>query len=574
MSIFELINEISDDEIVLPAIQRDFVWDEGRVELLFDSLFRGYPVGIVLLWETYQPIQYRRFVRDHVPGRIHKFEDNAKGRRMKLVLDGQQRLSSIYVALKGTFDGRTLYFDVLSGRDADDHSEVKFKFWFARDKQAKEENQYELTFRAEQLSQSATSRREPSFWVCLSDIVGRSPRDLQMLRDRIADDMQLTKEDRLRLELNIQNVGYALSGNSELLKTQTIDSKLPADDDKRKSAFDILEIFVRVNTQGMTLRRSDLIISMLRLYWPEASELLPKFLKEVNGGTSLNIDNDFVIRCMFSVAGIGTRLDFELLRKKSNVEAIKATYRRCFNSIRSTVDFVRAECAIDSSRLLGGINTLVPFVHYNAFTAGHVFPKGCKADARRALFLFAFGKMFTQHSESRTGAFIRDFMPATADIANGAPFSYRRAIEYVAWKAGFDTPDALLFGNNVELALSLIQRRSGGRIQFSANIPEIDHIFPRSVLEEKEADPQDIHGLGNFWILPRGLNRNKSAKHPAEFLSDVDDATLRAALIDRSLLDYRSFKKFVRERQERMAGKLREITGLDPKGFVFLQDVE
>jgi uncharacterized protein with ParB-like and HNH nuclease domain len=118
MSIYGLINDIDNGEIVLPAIQRDFVWDEDRIELLFDSMFRGYPVGIVLLWETYHQIQFRPFARDHVPGGIHQFEENKKSRPIKLVLDGQQRLSSIYVALKGTFASRKLYYDVLSGRDA------------------------------------------------------------------------------------------------------------------------------------------------------------------------------------------------------------------------------------------------------------------------------------------------------------------------------------------------------------------------------------------------------------------------------------------------------------------------
>ena len=78
MSIFELVNEIDDEDIVLPAIQRDFVWDEDRIELLLDSMFRGYPVGIVLLWETYQQIQFRPFGRHHVPGGIYQFEENKK----------------------------------------------------------------------------------------------------------------------------------------------------------------------------------------------------------------------------------------------------------------------------------------------------------------------------------------------------------------------------------------------------------------------------------------------------------------------------------------------------------------
>jgi hypothetical protein len=388
----------------------------------------------------------------------------------------------------------------------------------------------------------------------------------------MAAQLKLSEDDKLRMEINIQTAGYALSENSEILKTQTIDSKLPATDEKRKSAFDILEIFVRVNTQGMTLRRSDLIVSMLRLYWADASTLLPRFLKEINDAGNLNIDNDFIIRCMFSTAGIGTRLDFDLLRKKSNVDKIQRSYAACFDAIRSTVDFVRVECAIDSSRLLGGISTMVPFVHYLFHAPKHVFGKSNKADVRRALFLFAFAKTFTQHSESRTGAFIRDHLPSGEEIAKGDPFSFNKAAEYVAWRENFDLDDDRLFGNNVELALTLIQRRTGGKIQLSANLPEIDHIFPRSVLEQKGVEPQEIHDIGNLWILPRGMNRNKSAKHPADYLKDVDDTTLRIAIIDRKLLDYRSYRNFVRTRRHVIADELRKLTGLTEQSFAFLSE--
>jgi hypothetical protein len=453
MSIYGLINDIENGEIVLPAIQRDFVWDEDRIELLFDSMFRGYPVGIVLLWETYHQIQFRPFARNHVSGGIHQFEENKKSRPIKLVLDGQQRLSSIYVALKGTFASRKLYYDVLSGRDSDDHSEVKFRFKFAEAAEAKELNREQIAARKGRTAAKQTDDTI-SYLVLLSEVVGRNPRDIQKLRGDLAKLLALTPDEMLRLELNIQTASYALSENTEILKTQTIDSKLPAEDEKRKSAFDILEIFVRVNTQGMILRRSDLIVSMLRLYWSEASTLLPRFLKEINDAGNLSIDNDFIIRCMFSTAGIGTRLDFDLLRKKSNVDKIQKTYRACFDAIRSSVDFVRAECAIDSARLLGGISTLVPFVHYLFHSPKHTFPKGAKADARRALFLFAFAKTFTQHSESRTGAFVRDYLPTPEEISLGSPFSFDAAAKYVAGRTNFDVADGRLFQNNPELGQS------------------------------------------------------------------------------------------------------------------------
>lgn len=567
MSIFELVNEIDNGDIVLPAIQRDFVWDEDRIELLFDSVFRGYPVGIVLLWETYHQIQFRSFSKNHVPGDLYQFEENKKGRRLKLILDGQQRLSSIYVGLRGTFGGRRLYFDVLSGRESDDHSEVKYRCKFLDDADAKKGNQDQIAQRKLAPQKRRGTEDTPVYWVRLSEVVGRNPYDIQKLRADIGKAMRLSEDEKVRMEINIQSTGYALTENTEILKTQTIDSKLPSDDEKRKSAFDILEIFVRVNTQGMTLRRSDLIVSMLRLYWPHASVLLPRFLKEINDAGNLNIDNDFVIRCMFSTAGIGTRLDFDLLRKKTNVDKIQETYERTFDAIRSAIDFVRAECAIDSARLLGGISTLVPFVHYLFHAPKHVFSKGGKADARRSLFLFAFAKTFTQHSESRTAAFIRGYLPKDIEISKGTLFSFESAAEYVYWRTNFDISEDRLFSNHPELALALLQRRSGGKIQFSANLPETDHIFPRSVLADKGFEPQEINDLGNLWILPRGQNRNKSAKHPRDFLRDVEKSALDIALVERSLLDYRTFRKFIQTRRLKIAKTLREITGLTSDKF-------
>jgi len=560
MSIFQLINEIDNGEIVLPAIQRDFVWDTDRIEELLDSLFRGYPVGIVLLWETYEPIQIRYFVKEYRGDTVHLFDDNPPSRRVKLVLDGQQRLSSLYIALKGSFGGKHLYFNVLSGRENDDHAQKKFGFRFA----AKEE--------ATNWNAMADGSEPRSHWERFSELVTLSPMDLSKLRRQLTQSLGLSEECESRLEMNLGTVLHALSGNTELLKTQTIDAGLPAQDDKRKSAFDILEIFVRINTRGMALERSDLIVSMLRLYWPAASNLLPAFLKEINEGSGLAINTDFVIRCMFSTAGLGTRLNFDLLRRRSNVDLLKASSERLFGAIRAAVDFVRTDCGIDSDRLLGGINSLVPFVHFLFSTPTLTFHKSERADVRKALFLFAFSRALSQHSDSRPQAFIRDHLPTATEIAAGARFSFAEAVKFVSWKSGIDDADIHLFGNNIDLALSLIQRRTGGKVFSDSNRPEIDHIFPKSELFEKGHDAQEVNSLGNFWILPRNMNRNKSAAHPKEYLKDVPDATLASALIDRIQLDYKMFKRFNQGRRDKMVAALQQLTGIVSADFAVVRE--
>lgn len=76
MSIMTILNQIYNEEIVLPAIQRDFVWPKEKIEKLFDSIIREYPIGMVLLWETYTDTKYRKFDSDYKPGDRYAFFDN------------------------------------------------------------------------------------------------------------------------------------------------------------------------------------------------------------------------------------------------------------------------------------------------------------------------------------------------------------------------------------------------------------------------------------------------------------------------------------------------------------------
>src|SRR3954463_15477028 len=125
-----LMNQVANDEVVLPAIQRDFVWAEEQTENLLDSIMRGYPIGIALLWETHNDIQYRSFVRDFRTGTLHSYRENTDRRRLRVVLDGQQRLQSLYIALHGLRDGRQVHFDVLSGQHGDDSEQERYLFDF------------------------------------------------------------------------------------------------------------------------------------------------------------------------------------------------------------------------------------------------------------------------------------------------------------------------------------------------------------------------------------------------------------------------------------------------------------
>ena len=392
----------------------------------------------------------------------------------------------------------------------------------------------------------------PAHYVALKDFSGvKSPgRDL---RKQLAETFDLDEDDKDRLIENLSRPREVMTDTRGLLQEQVIDQGLAQGDPNRKSVFDILEIFMRINTQGINLTRSDLILSMLRLHWPDATDELPKFIRSVNEKSSIEIDSDFVIRCIFSVAGLGTRLDINLLRKPANVERVKLAYVKTTDAIRSAVDFARKECRLGSVKLLNGLNTLVPVVHYLASKSKPLVAETEKADLRRAVYLIAFSGVLTKHSDSRPGGMIRD-----AIRTEKTHFPYKRIANFVKAKTRIETADNQLFGNHIPLALALVQGHDDGKTLYSRNLTETDHIFPRA----KYGDDPLINDIGNLWFLPQHVNRNKKDAPPKAYLKEVDDATLEGALIDRNDLN-KKFGPFVRARRNKMIATIRERTGIE-----------
>ena len=154
-TIREILEEIQQNNLVLPAIQREFVWRPQQVCRLFDSLMQGYPFGTFLYWqvkpENSDKFQFYDFVRDY-----HQ-RDNPHcpplppmpNRQLTTVLDGQQRLTALNIGLRGrmawklprlwwnnphAFPTRRLYLDLLWQPDEDYEGSLEYRFGFLTDK--------------------------------------------------------------------------------------------------------------------------------------------------------------------------------------------------------------------------------------------------------------------------------------------------------------------------------------------------------------------------------------------------------------------------------------------------------
>jgi len=567
MNIVTLLNQIDSNDIVLPAIQRDFVWSEDKISKLLDSIMRGYPVGIVLVWETYKDIQYRQFEKVYLNGTRPAFLDNSSNKKLKLVLDGQQRLQALYLALYGSYKGKYLYFDVLSGRISDDFEEDKFYFYFATPEQSEEWNKEAEDNR----SPDSDNDDNIEYYSKVSDLFKMDVSAKQKYRKQITKKLKLTEEDELRLETNLSKIDEVLTKEQNILKASIVDENKATDSQSRQTESDVLEIFVRINRQGTPLSRSDLIFSMLKLNWRESATALPEFVDKINDGNSFDIDIDFIIRCLFAVSDLGTKFDIDMLRKKSNMDKLQKNFEKCCSAIESTIDNVQKHCWISSSKAMGGILNFVPFVYYLFHLPNYEIPNNQIDHFRKSFFLFCFARPFSRYADSRLGKFIREELKnRSKDERKEFPLS--SAVWWTNYWENVYGWNEELMQMNPRLAMYIIQQDSGSKTHYKLNKREMDHIFPRSKLREKGFDESKVNYFANFWIMSKGKNINKTNKHPKKYFEDVPDKELETALIDRDGLDYRRYGTFIKERGEKILDKLRQKIGYMENDFEILEE--
>jgi Protein of unknown function DUF262 len=238
----------------LPALQREFVWDTERICELFDSLMRAYPISSLLTWkvpdDARDDVEVYRFLNQGSDFGAHNTREHAYGaKELTFVLDGQQRLTSLLIGLKGTYEIRRkyartgenqrLHLDLLrNGETADDQGIVSFGF----------------EFRA-----NSTSASRGSEWFEVARIL-RYEGKLDAL-------LEETRSKLTRFHLTEQEIDLATHNLSRLHSVVYKDESLTYHTETQGDQERMLEIFVRANSGGEPLSRSDLLLSNLTVHW-------------------------------------------------------------------------------------------------------------------------------------------------------------------------------------------------------------------------------------------------------------------------------------------------------------------
>lgn len=282
-SISEIVEEVN-RIYFLPDIQRDFVWKPEQVYKLFDSILREYPIGTFLFWILKGEFLQREKIKKLEFPLLSDNEnlENTSFNSEKdyyLVLDGQQRLTSFYLVLKGNYVIRNkaceLYYNVLSGvTEEEDDILYEFKF-FDRDK-------------GKTFIDKDKDGKVIKAWYLVKNIydVDMPFKIVNIMKTEIEDKYEISLSDLQRE--NCQKLAYSFKS----IKLIYFYPETSPDYDK------VLDIFVRTNSGGTKLGYSDLLFSTIKSKWNKARENFNELLSTINDNEKFSFDTDFILKTL------------------------------------------------------------------------------------------------------------------------------------------------------------------------------------------------------------------------------------------------------------------------------------
>jgi len=362
-SIKEVIEMVGRNEIYLPAIQRKFVWKPEQIESLFDSIMRGYPIGTFLFWiirgEKKNEYTFYKFIQDYHE-RDRYLNEIAPKPELKEeiigVLDGQQRLSSMYIALQGTYAYKKPY-----ARWENDRAFPRRKFYLnlLKDLVEKEEEGYIYEFKF--LTDDEAKRVDKEhLWFLIREVLtwGEDP-EIDEYYDNLLD----SKEIEENIKVVIKNKKKQIKKILRILHQRLIIEKIISYYKIEEQELDnILDIFVRVNSGGTILSKSDLLFSTIVANWEEGRQEIEEFLKTINKkGDGFYFDNDFVMRSCLVLTDCPVLFKVRSF-KKENIIKIKNQWDNIKISIGKTVDLL-VEFGFNGDNLTSQ-NAVIPIAYY------------------------------------------------------------------------------------------------------------------------------------------------------------------------------------------------------------------
>jgi len=516
LKVRELLDEIERGEILLPEIQRSYVWKGPQVTRLLDSLYREYPTGQILLWDTtLLPI------RKPMEG-VGGVSENMVG-RPKIVLDGQQRLTSLYLALVEANSAIKVHFNL-------------------------ETEQFQLYLRR--------LDADP-LWVPVREIVRNELHDLQVLEGiaksggpGIGDPKSRVYLDRLQALKKIGEYKYPI----EIFRS----------DDYEEAT----ELFVRINSAGTRLRAAELVLAQLAMRLPGV--IVETFEQAIDEYEELGyaLDARFLIRALIAVGTGQSKFRYLTEFWEKSSQEIQNIWSDTRKGVDSAVNFVRHNARFESSDWLPSLNALIPLV---VFFITH--PRLAQDVEVGLLRWFYVASLRTRYSGSSETAMDEDIKAVKGEDPIDA--LYRNAVEGRAVEVTPEEFDDAGWRNPLFPMTYAVARRRGAKDWFRGvalttdvagedNEIQVHHIFPKALLRERGIRRKDIDEIANLAFLAARPNRQISRRPPEVYLAEIADKhpdrlEAQCVPLDRKLWNVDRYQDFLAARRKLLAGAVNDL---------------
>lgn len=564
ITIKSAMTQIGENKMYLPAIQRKFVWRPDQIEKLFDSIMQDYPIGTFLFWklnrDTANKHTFYQFRKDYHEKNT-PYNDKAATPEMKEeiigVLDGQQRLSGLYLALQGTYafkkkympktsknayPQRQLYVDLLYKAGEDD--DIKYKFRF--------------------LTEEDRKKSDTEFWFPVKSVLSWS-------------DVENNKIKFL-LDNNLHTNVTASTVISKLCKKIISDEVISYFTVDKEEIDDILDIFVRVNSGGTILSKSNLLFSTIVANWEEGREKVELLQKEINEkGKGFRFTDDFIMQLCLILNDLPPTLKVKSFSKES-VNSIKENWDKVCKTTHATVDLL---CELGySHETLTSQNAVIPMAYY-LHKITNPLSANSKKNIKQYLMRAMINQTFSASVETALSSVINTMRNKDTKKLNNQEFELAPLMK-IKFAGGTtlefaekDIDDLLIQKKGAEtfMVLSLLYPH----IEYKDKAWHQDHIHPAALLNRKKLIDggltEDVVNqivelkdtLPNLQLLQYDINIKKSDTPFAEwFETEIPDERKakfkEENYIDATLsLDIKDFLRFHEKRSKGLRAKLIKI---------------
>lgn len=382
ITIKEIIDNIKEQHYVLPSIQREFVWKTDQIEKLFDSLMRDYPIGTFLFWKVnkgnIKDFQFYEFLKkyhekDHRHNQKAVLSDNQD---IIAILDGQQRLTSLYLALVGSYTFKTPY---MARKNPNAYPERKLYLNLLK---PSDEDELEVEYDFRFLTKEAVTAPDKRFhWFECSRILWFADKNeiYDYLDDENLSDPSIHEREMVKFARNTLNRFYDV-----IHEKGTISFYQEEGEELDK----VLQIFIRINSGGTKLSYSDLLLSIATAQWGEldAREVIYKFVDEINNiGNKFSFEKDHVLKNCLVLADF-TDVKFKVDNfNKENMRTIEEAWERTSSALHAAIELI-AKFGYTGENLTAH-NAIIPiayFIYKNEY-ANQILHHDSREDDRKAI---------------------------------------------------------------------------------------------------------------------------------------------------------------------------------------------